>query len=271
MIIIEIVVYLALCFGWTYFFWGKVALHSQNIIEKQPDAYLHLGGFGPLLSASLCSFLFDSFPGFWSGMYTLNWRENYYLYQIAFGSTFLITTAGFLLSIFPIHLLKSPARDTFHPKNIGIFFAVFFFCMIMIIGEESGWRGYLLPRLVIFFEEFGYSHPKLLSSCVLGIIWSLWHLPIFYWKEYPLVVDGYRFIDIVTYQISYSIGLSGVSAIMTWIFYETQQSIIGMLIIHSCLNATAALFGVKRLNNLFLNIGLASLPLIYFLFNNNLI
>lgn len=38
------------------------------------------------------------------------------------------------------------------------------------IGEEGGWRGYLLPRLL---ESGGESR----ASLIIGVIWALWHLP----------------------------------------------------------------------------------------------
>jgi membrane protease YdiL (CAAX protease family) len=40
------------------------------------------------------------------------------------------------------------------------------------LGEEFGWRGFLLPR---FVEKF-----SALSACILvGLIWSVWHWPLF--------------------------------------------------------------------------------------------
>jgi membrane protease YdiL (CAAX protease family) len=41
---------------------------------------------------------------------------------------------------------------------------------IAAAGEEIGWRGYMLTRLI----EAGFPHPVLLS----GIIWACWHLPL---------------------------------------------------------------------------------------------
>lgn len=37
-------------------------------------------------------------------------------------------------------------------------------------GEELGWRGYLLPKLMVF--------GKLKAYLLLGIVWGLWHLPL---------------------------------------------------------------------------------------------
>jgi membrane protease YdiL (CAAX protease family) len=43
------------------------------------------------------------------------------------------------------------------------------------LGEEFGWRGFLLPRLIQRFS--------VLAACFLvGIVWAVWHWPLF-WKN----------------------------------------------------------------------------------------
>ncbi len=39
-------------------------------------------------------------------------------------------------------------------------------------NEEPGWRGFALPRLQLKFSP-------LISSLILGLIWGLWHMPIY--------------------------------------------------------------------------------------------
>lgn len=45
-----------------------------------------------------------------------------------------------------------------------------FFNVIFALGEEIGWRGFLLPRL----EPLGQWKAILVS----GIIWGIWHAPV---------------------------------------------------------------------------------------------
>lgn len=45
------------------------------------------------------------------------------------------------------------------------------------LGEEIGWRGFLLPRLV---GQFGFT----LGCIVSGLIWAVWHYPGLLWADY---------------------------------------------------------------------------------------
>jgi uncharacterized protein len=45
------------------------------------------------------------------------------------------------------------------------------------LGEEIGWRGFLLPRLV---KQTGFTWGCLLSGC----IWAMWHYPALLFSDY---------------------------------------------------------------------------------------
>jgi hypothetical protein len=57
---------------------------------------------------------------------------------------------------------------------LGLFFASIvvapFFNGLIALGEEIGWRGYLLPRLMPLGRTRAY--------LILGVIWGLWHMPL---------------------------------------------------------------------------------------------
>ncbi len=45
------------------------------------------------------------------------------------------------------------------------------------MGEEIGWRGYLVPEL---YARYGFTRTSLIS----GLIWAVWHLPILLFADY---------------------------------------------------------------------------------------
>ncbi|WP_457831901.1 CPBP family glutamic-type intramembrane protease, partial [Staphylococcus aureus] len=45
------------------------------------------------------------------------------------------------------------------------------------LGEEIGWRGFLVPEL---YKKIGYTKTSLLT----GAIWSVWHYPILIFADY---------------------------------------------------------------------------------------
>jgi len=50
------------------------------------------------------------------------------------------------------------------------------------LGEEIGWRGFLLPRLT---GQFGFTFGCLISGCV----WAVWHYPGLLWADYNAGTD----------------------------------------------------------------------------------
>jgi membrane protease YdiL (CAAX protease family) len=45
------------------------------------------------------------------------------------------------------------------------------------LGEEIGWRGFLVPEL---YKQLGFTR----SSLIAGIIWGAWHLPVLIFADY---------------------------------------------------------------------------------------
>lgn len=45
------------------------------------------------------------------------------------------------------------------------------------LGEEIGWRGFLVPEL---FKNIGFTATSLIS----GLVWACWHYPVLIWADY---------------------------------------------------------------------------------------
>ncbi|MBL8061785.1 MAG: CPBP family intramembrane metalloprotease [Anaerolineales bacterium] len=101
--------------------------------------------------------------------------------------------------------------------------------------EELGWRGYLLDRL----QE---KYSALVSSLILGILWSLWHLPTFFIRD--------------SYQASLGIGtpafwwfFAGIvplTFVFTWIYNNTNRSTLAVILFHAMVNFTGELFTLSE-------------------------
>ncbi len=89
-------------------------------------------------------------------------------------------------------------------------------------GEEIGWRGYALPRLA---ERIGISW----ASVVLGMIWALWHLPLFF-----LALPGNA-----EYGSSFPLwawGVTALSVAFAWLYVRTGGSLLLTMVMHSAVN-----------------------------------
>lgn len=69
------------------------------------------------------------------------------------------------------------------------------------LREEIGWRGFALPRLQ-------YRYSPLVATLILGIIWTVWHLPLHLSGIYAGGIDG--FIVRFYYNI-------GITFLITWL------------------------------------------------------
>ena len=99
------------------------------------------------------------------------------------------------------------------------------------IAEELGWRGFALPRLQA-------KHNALLSSLVLGVIWTCWHIPLFF-------VTGATQMSI-PFPI-YLVLVVTVTIYLTWLFNNTRGSLIITVLAHFAYNATGFLTGTLGL------------------------
>ena len=92
------------------------------------------------------------------------------------------------------------------------------------LGEEPGWRGFALPRLQ------GRSGP-LVGSLILGVLWALWHLPLFWsgvWTP-PTLANILMFIVMIT----------ALTIMMTWVFNHVRGSLLIMMLMHASFNTFA--------------------------------
>jgi uncharacterized protein len=97
------------------------------------------------------------------------------------------------------------------------------------IGEEGGWRGYLLPRLL-------ETRSELRSSLTIGIVWALWHLPVM--AMFPAWRDG---VDFWVYLPLYVLSVMAVSCLITRVWVIGRGSLVPVIWLHGIFNAVGGM------------------------------
>ncbi len=108
---------------------------------------------------------------------------------------------------------------------------VFFLLTILggPLGEEFGWRGFALPKLQ---NKWG----AIPASIMLGIIWAMWHFPLFFQEGSIHAQMGFKLLPY------YILGEIVLSIIMTWVYNKTGGSLLlGGIILHNADNLWATL------------------------------
>src|SRR6266487_5547883 len=188
--------FFALSFGITWTVWVPTALASYGLISSPLDPKFTdwLGVFGPFLAALITIALYEGRAGF-SRLFKplLKWRVGiqWYLFVLFWPPVLSLVKTAFAI------LLGNAAPDFSQPPFVRlsplppellksvpflVFLPVIFLQQTLIgssMGEEIGWRGYALPRLQA-------NQGSLRGSILLGILWGIWHLPLWLTKGYTM-------------------------------------------------------------------------------------
>jgi uncharacterized protein len=94
------------------------------------------------------------------------------------------------------------------------------------LGEELGWRGYALPRLLMKWNAFT-------ASILLGLVWTLWHVPAFFLAG----VMGQSFSGFGWWALD----TFAFTIIITWVFLRANGNVfVAGLIPHFVINGMGA-------------------------------
>ena len=109
-----------------------------------------------------------------------------------------------------------------------IVLAIPYFILMLVIGggqEEFGWRGYAQEPLQ---EKIGV----IPASLVIGLIWGIWHLPL--WFMTGDLHSAYSFLAFVMMTTSISI-------MYAWLFNSSGKKLIVVMFFHAMNNTAAPL------------------------------
>jgi membrane protease YdiL (CAAX protease family) len=201
-------------------FWGPIALLRIPTISFVSNVrgpiwailLFLLGGFVPSTAAILLTAIDEGSQGLMSLwkrclQFNLGWR--WYLAIVG------VVVLGAVGQILINSLLGNAFNYSLYLSQLPSFLPLI---LLGPVSEELGWRGYLLVKLQRRWNA-------LVSSLAVGIVWGLWHLPLFY-------MVGTSQHELHLPFVGFLLGTLTLSVVMTWVNNNTRNSIWAAILLH---------------------------------------
>ena len=202
-------VILAYALSWWAWFWYRA--DPENVGAP-------ILPIGPLIATVLLLPLI----GGWDGVKDLVrrillWRVGWRWYGVVLGLPILLTLSAVGLNL----LLGAQVLPDFELPDAASLAIRFVFIFFWIgLGEEPGWRGFVLPRLLV-------GRTALVAALIVGLIHMVWHLPL-YGHEYDAA-------NVVPWAIS----VFCFSIVICWVYLHTGGSVLMPMLMHASNNTVA--------------------------------
>ena len=217
----SVLVFFMLTYAISWILWMFLVLTGQEI-----RPLIIAGTFGPTLAALILEGIQNGAKGLRELLgQLLVWRVKVLWYLFSF-----LGTAGIVMASIGIHVMMGGEVPEFNdPRQIYLVIPVFVYVLFLsVLGEEIGWRGYALPRLQ---KRRG----PLVASLIIGMVWSLWHLPLF-WME------G-NFHQEIPFSLFMLQDLA-LSIVITWLYNGTGGSLLIVHLFHAASNTTLSVLPI---------------------------
>jgi membrane protease YdiL (CAAX protease family) len=212
-----VAVFLVVAFGFTW-------VVSLPLVFSAPANvlpwYFYLGSFGPALGAIAATLVLRPVGGLgaWARR-TFSFTGIRSALLVVVVSIILYFVAGLLVELLLNGSLDRLSSLGLTTKFPGTSVAVVLLIWVVTggLGEETGWRGWLMPTLT---QRFGF----FAAAAMVAVVWGLWHLPQF------LFNPGFQ--DMGWAVIGWAIALLAGSFWLGWIARLGKWSIIPVILWH---------------------------------------
>ena len=172
-------IYVVVAYGITWLVWLPYVL-AARAGGSSPGAYpFYLGACGPFVGALLAESYERGVPGVVDLLKRLiDWRLARWWGVVGLVSPLLLIP----LAVIPIYVVTEAWPDwsgvgiTGRAPGLGPVATWVLMTVSYGVGEETGWRGFLQPRLQT-------KRTALHATLLLTPIWAAWHLPAFWFRE----------------------------------------------------------------------------------------
>ena len=230
-----VALFVIVTFAVTWGAWVSLAATGRVVTVGLEPVYL-LGLLGPLIGALVTSAIVGGGPALrslFARMVRVRAGARWWMFALGvpLGVALVIYAGGLLAGTFGIGHVKG---------NFGAFNGLpetsplALWLMLVLVngfGEESGWRGFLLPALQRRWSP-------LVSSLVVGVVWATWHIPAFF------VTETYRQMPAAMLPMFF-VGLVSGSVFLTWLYNRGRSSILLVAVWHGTFNLFTGSLGAR--------------------------
>jgi len=219
-----VLAYIGLAYLWTWVTTLPLLLQKRGILDLGlPDAWEAVGAFGPFVAAYVVIRRTGGSAGlatFWRSL--THWRVDAGAMALTLLSPVVfLVLAGVLVTV---QSESPPSLAELAGGRLGNLHAILDLVLVASVlqslGEEPGWRGFLLPKLLRRFRS-------LPSTMLLFPVWWLWHLPFFLGRpEFGL-----------PQFLGFGLGILSATVWLTFL-WERSRSILLAVVWHAVLNIT---------------------------------
>lgn len=226
--------FFVLTYVYSWLLWAPMLSIPMEVTPGESDmliwagvGLMYLGGFGPLVAAAIVVKLGEGDLRTWAGQIT-TWRVDVRWWLVALGLPIVavIVVSGLYIGFggpYDFGALVTPL----------LFYAPLLLFAVVFSGglnEEPGWRGLAQPLL-----QERYS--ALTASLVIGVVWAVWHLPLFFapvapHSDFPLLNQLLYFPTVVVWSV-----------LLGWV-YNNSAGVLLAMFFHAGLNSAGGLIPI---------------------------
>jgi uncharacterized protein len=221
----QLLTFFALTYLISWIIWLPLYGHLFGLTNFPTIHFNHaIGGLGPLIASFLTTFIFLKTDGVKKLLAKCFQIKPLLYLAIALFSPFILALVASLASHF---INKTPVNFSglLSTKEFPQWCLLTFFIYNLLFfgfGEEVGWRGFALPRLL-------NKSNALIASILLTLFWALWHLPLFFYRQ------GYTTMELPGI-LGWVFSLLTGSILLTWLYNSSRESILICAVFHSTID-----------------------------------
>ncbi len=237
-----LIAFFLLVFALTWPFLIVDALGSQGVFSfRLSIPLLILTGYMPTLAAVIVTGLTKGKAGvraLFGKLLIARVGFRWYAFAI-FGFAAMCVAAILLNNMFggspALPILSKDSSHFSGPIELTLNILLLYVITGIVNGEELAWRGFAVPRLQAKYNA-------LTSSLILGVIWTSFHLPLFF------TVTGTS--QAKESFLSFLVSTVSLTVLFTWMYNHTRGSVLMAYLLHAAANTWTRVFSIDPGNML---------------------